>query len=410
MNVIRQRLGPADPGPGSGAKRIPFLLLWMTGLITTILVALPYVYITGTPMFGRRTHNETVRIRRKLQKPKVLIPPSKWYKRAYRPVSLKFNLNLQARASPLFSKLPPEIRNMIYDEVLGVGQLTHIKSLPEFEEYRDDKGRKHIPLKRITHALCSRVGYRYCECFGWKPKSCSDCHPEEEWYGVQQQPPSASDEAVRAGHDYEAGATPSPELRNIFDKRIGIPLLQTCRQIHAEAVALLYTARTFTVYNLWDLIDFSTVILPDRLAMIQSLDLQWRYYDHAYPRFNNQRYKPGPYDDATWSEFWEVISTKMTGLRELKASLNVAMYHDHLSLNEWVGPMLALRTLRVCSLQLEGKTTALHSRPWDPVPFEREVGDILEKKLEEHMTGLSDFSEDPLYNVVSLDSYEGGLW
>ena len=65
-------------------------------------------------------------------------------------------------------------------------------------------------------------------------------------------------------------------------ERIGLALLQTCRQTYSEAIPILYGTNTFAAHNLWDLIDFSRAILPGRLAMVSSLDVKWLYYDFPF--------------------------------------------------------------------------------------------------------------------------------
>ena len=84
-----------------------------------------------------------------------------------------------------------------------------------------------------------------------------------------------------------------------------IALLQTCRQTHAEAIPILYGTNTFAVRNLWELIVFSRAILPDRLAMVRSLDVKWLYYNLPLVPLRSTSFwdmperKWPPYDDGT---------------------------------------------------------------------------------------------------------------
>lgn len=70
--------------------------------------------------------------------------------------------------------------------------------------------------------------------------------------------------------------------------------------------------------------------------MVTSLDVKWLYYEFSFVHLDSTSIigsperKRMPYDDGTWVEFWELVATEMPGLQELRASVDVRIYADHL--------------------------------------------------------------------------------
>ena len=133
--------------------------------------------------------------------------------------------------------------------------------------------------------------------------------------------------------------------------------------------------------------------------IVRRLEIMWLYYDF-YPgsletqRFYRERSRWPPYDDGTWVEFWDVVATKMPGLLELRASLDVRLYSDHQSADVWMKPMLEVHRLRSCKIELKDCDEGdwyQREGPWERAP------DVmcLERKLEDHMCGRALFTARP---------------
>lgn len=362
----------------SGILHVPLILLFL-------LITVPYSYLVGAgPITVMRLHpSDRARVRREKEQPTPLLQPPRWYQRRpwfrphLRPVPLSFDPTRNTQ-SPLLT-LPAELRMQIFTAVLG-GSIIHLDSTPLGKERREPLfGAKIIPRKRVTHTRCSRVDGQYCRCFGWhtfqRVRASGDVDMVDQVWGYDR--------------------------RRARTERIGVALLQTCRQTHAEAIPILYGTNTFAVRELWDLIDFSRAILLDRLAMVTSLDVKWLYYEFPFGPVGTASFwtSPGnspepkwpPYDDGTWVDFWELVATEMPRLQELRASVDVRIYGDHLSVEGWVAPMLKVSGLRSCALELRDRDAggwALSEGPWERA----EEVSALERRLEDHMCGRAELT------------------
>lgn len=101
--------------------------------------------------------------------------------------------------------------------------------------------------------------------------------------------------------------------------------------------------------------------------------------------------KEPPYDDGTWAKFWALVATEMPGLQELRASVDVRIYEDHLLVEGWVMPILAVRQLRSCVVEVRDREEGgwgLSEGPWDRAVEVR----ALERRLEDHMCGRAEFT------------------
>ncbi|TVY91345.1 hypothetical protein LAWI1_G003657 [Lachnellula willkommii] len=102
-------------------------------------------------------------------------------------------------------------------------------------------------------------------------------------------------------------------------------LLQTCRQIYAEASTRVYTQNTFHFQNHNDFLAFAHAINPIFLSRITSLTFDLNSillvggtpYDHQCPRFTIY-WTDGV--EAQWSHVWSIIAA-MDNLTELKVFL-----------------------------------------------------------------------------------------
>ena len=129
--------------------------------------------------------------------------------------------------------------------------------------------------------------------------------------------------------------------------------------------------------------------------MVTHLQIKWLYYDYTSPALRQQRWecverKQSPYDDQTWRDFWDVVSRRMSGLQDLKASLDVTIYNDHLCLREWLEPLLAVHGLRRCAIELKDSAYDTWGKSEGPWERPQEVM-CLERRLEDHMCGKATF-------------------
>ncbi|KUJ23845.1 uncharacterized protein LY89DRAFT_776072 [Mollisia scopiformis] len=102
-------------------------------------------------------------------------------------------------------------------------------------------------------------------------------------------------------------------------------LLQTCRQIYAEAITSIYTQNTFQFQNHNDFLAFAHAINPISLSQITSLTFDLNSilrvggdpYDHQAPRFTII-WVDGV--EAQWPHVWSIIAA-MDNLMELNVFL-----------------------------------------------------------------------------------------
>lgn len=130
---------------------------------------------------------------------------------------------------------------------------------------------------------------------------------------------------------YHADGEPCPRNR--------LSLLQTCRQIYVEAAPVLYSTNTFVILgqnNTPGFCDFSRSIRKDRLDLITSMyiNCQAMYLEDVFIQ--------------DWRQMWEILATKMPGLKVLKVRL-IKNFTPPLELaleKDWVRPMLKVRGLK----------------------------------------------------------------
>jgi hypothetical protein len=219
--------------------------------------------------------------------------------------------SIHPQTCALLTRLPVELRIMIYEEVLG-HSILHVVSLPgRMGVYKcpipypadSDYRRTCIPLKRTF----STDGVRH----PFLPASMGELYPKRS-FPISQ-----------------------------------LPLLQTCRQIYVEAIDILYSTNTFDFEHPEYFIWFVRTIRPSKLATISSLQIMWH---------------PATYDLRQWSDMCAIISTQMLGLKYLSVwlsdwDLDQAPQQDRL-----VAPLLWVRGLREFNLHVGKYARDLLSR------------------------------------------------
>lgn len=156
----------------------------------------------------------------------------------------------------------------------------------------------------------------------------------------------------------------------------GLALLQTCRQVYRECIGLLYTTNVFDVNHPQTLLFLARTILPQRLAMIRTLQVSFPGVGlpRGYASINDPRLQE-PDGIDTWVEMCNIISTQMTGLRSL--TLGFERVHPF----NWNGDMedvpredVAMLCQHLCALRgLQQFDIRIYPASWDVSEFAEEL-------------------------------------
>ncbi|KAL4924139.1 uncharacterized protein BDV17DRAFT_275315 [Aspergillus undulatus] len=168
----------------------------------------------------RRQSALSTRTQSQSQQPKQSQPDSK----------LIWEAQLQ---SSLLAKLSPELRVMIWEQVLG-GMRIHIIQ-------RSDR--------RMGHVICPAVG------------SCDICRAGLPLPGYSKSSCSEADSQLNG--------------------LLALPLV--CKQIYSESIHLLYTLNTFEFSNTWSLTYLCLTIPSDFWDAIRAVELSWAFPGHWLP-------------------------------------------------------------------------------------------------------------------------------
>ncbi|KAL3445431.1 hypothetical protein BJX65DRAFT_309897 [Aspergillus insuetus] len=180
--------------------------------------------------------------------------------------------------SILFRKLPLEARELIY----------------QYTSYFSDKVESSISGKGLdVHVFSHARKLVWRRCSGIDGIGCSP-------------------------HCYRKFYAHTPRSANL------LAVVLTCRRI--EAINILYSHNTFAFRNLSTITSFTSIVLPQRLSCIRSLRLEWVFcdYEFDYPYGTSAAYSEmveKPFDQR-WDALWEVLTTRMRGLRKLHVRLH----------------------------------------------------------------------------------------
>lgn len=144
---------------------------------------------------------------------------------------------LDQSQSPLFSKLPLELRQLIWSAAIG-GHLFHVKC---------DKGER---IKLVAIECTQDTGRE----LNTRDHACWRLHQDFDSAEGQH--------GVAVPHH-------SVLLLNL------LPLLQTCRMIYTEAVPILYSENAFDFRGLETIVQLDKKVLPRRLAQIRTVNTTW---------------------------------------------------------------------------------------------------------------------------------------
>ncbi|KAF2456611.1 hypothetical protein BDY21DRAFT_347694 [Lineolata rhizophorae] len=191
--------------------------------------------------------------------------------------------------SPLFSRLPKEVRLLIYEHALGSRDVW-------------------------THVMCKPKGLRHARCFddemriGWQHACWGHCWPDGSFRGPSSRAPGKADRSL-------------------------VALLQTSRLVYSEAIDILYTSNRFHIRQNRVLVYLSQSILPSRFHAIRHLHLTTVFallHEQLSQLLRHQVFVDDwwgdwpPDDPCTWTRFCALVGS-MRGLRVLRIELTLGL-------------------------------------------------------------------------------------
>ncbi|KAK4467179.1 hypothetical protein QBC42DRAFT_292898 [Cladorrhinum samala] len=219
-------------------------------------------------------------------------------------------------SSPLFSRLPPELRTAIYEDVFG-GQRVH--------------------LDFMTHPIrADKVGNR------------------KRWrHGVCEQHVSVSfNELIRRPHHCLM-----PGRRRVLD----IAFIFSCRRAFDEGIHVLYQSNVFFIINTGsrrrpaDDIRSLQAKMPKNWPLLRSLQIKWEVA--AFDR-NHANMVPHIWGREGYEALWDALA-EMPALAQLRIALMLPRYSSPAGLTSsaelrtlYLGPIKRLTNVRSCEVIL----------------------------------------------------------
>ncbi|KAL2794247.1 hypothetical protein BJX66DRAFT_203326 [Aspergillus keveii] len=205
-------------------------------------------------------------------------------------------------ASPFLTKLPLEIRLMIYEYAFG-DAVVHLVQLK-------DKIR-HVRCENTTSSLD-------------KNRRCCPSTPAR-WREQENSPATTSVPKNTSINTSMLYPHTHPALPSSLSNSPAA-LLRTCRTIYAEAADILYTSSTFDVDDLTTFIAFTLSISPQRLHSIKRLAIQWT---PVWQPMAGEEHKSSIYshthNDKLWALFWARVAA-LDGLEDLTLSIDLGRF------------------------------------------------------------------------------------
>ncbi|KAL3485446.1 hypothetical protein BJX62DRAFT_242944 [Aspergillus germanicus] len=273
------------------------------------------------PVIEYRERRTRLSFRPRLRR--ALTPPPPSSSLALRRGSGRSDMQLEMQTESGFFKLPIELRQIVYCEVLCVSSI-HLH--------------KYDGIAKVHGGLCTGTQ-----------------RVRNLWLGYDRAPPDHY--MVRSGHMVQ------PYLYQPEPAHPGIGLLRVCRRIYSEAINILYEQNTFSL-NVHALNALPRTIIPTRLASIRTL--------RVYVSITTA------HDRAKWIHASQILK-KLSALRSLHASFARI---DHptdgspkIKLRDGFALVKPLLDLRVPDFVVEVPQSAIsdglvvRDPPWADTPF-----------------------------------------
>ncbi|KAL2847533.1 hypothetical protein BJY01DRAFT_246760 [Aspergillus pseudoustus] len=218
-------------------------------------------------------------------------------------------MNVQSK---FLHRLPLEIRRQIYRHVLGQGTVHFLKE----KEY---------------------MFYVFCG-------ACEAAHSTHECRAVRRALSPLRYWGMALDNIAEFGWG-NPYLAQDIVSRGEVSLLRVNRQVHAEALPVLYAGVTFQPDTLATWVRFAEVLGEQRLALVRSLRVCWEVGPTQDP-------------DGVYKSFWALVATRMPGLLDLEARISRSSQPLPSDLDfAWFRPLLDVRGIRTFTLTASNDVT-----------------------------------------------------
>lgn len=267
---------------------------------------------------------------------------------------------IQQTKSPLFTRLPPEIRAIIWEYVFDADTIHLVTIKDKVRHVRcccSSRSSTSSPDKSLTH-------HRHCcptTLARWRnlaPPSSSPSSQNQQTQTLLLYPHTHPSLPATLSN-----STPS--------------LLRTCHLIHTETSHLLYKNTTFDIDDLYTFIAFTQSLSPTALSHIRSLTLHWT---PIWTPLSGQDHKSSIYahthSDELWLHFWARVAA-LPGLREVKLVIDLGAFTGRVMPDEgvvlggsgnriplvlgeaWTVPLLAVRGLGVFEMVVTARCDEL---------------------------------------------------
>ncbi|CEJ59147.1 hypothetical protein PMG11_07782 [Penicillium brasilianum] len=223
------------------------------------------------------------------------------------PSSTAFSPTTIPQTSPLLTRLPPEIRAIIWSYVFGSDTL-HLVTIKNKVRHVRCTASSSSPSSLTNHRTCcptTRARWRLAPSPSTStstPTSTSTTCPTTLLYP----------------HTH-------PSLPTTLSSS-SPSLLRTCRSIYTETRTTLYKASTFDVDDLYTFIAFTQSLPPHALLSITRLTIQWTPIwtplsgaDHKHSIYAHT------HSDALWLQFWARVAS-LPALREVRLSIDLGSF------------------------------------------------------------------------------------
>ncbi|KAL6886365.1 hypothetical protein HDV57DRAFT_387809 [Trichoderma longibrachiatum] len=251
--------------------------------------------------------------------------------------------------SPFFTRLPLEIRRKILVEAFGA-QTVHMDliydhpvlqppflqdpSMSSSSEEEEERAGRRRDARRAHGNLNVRLGTGVCDArnlrlddsrpkeWAWRSSVCHRNPPGRCRPGDEVQP---AEDYCRFGQSpwhltcrHWPGEFPTKCLIGAMG------WLCSCRQAYMEGIDVLYATNTFHTASKEMILSLPSVLLPQRLASIASVELVWDFA--PFPSIHPEVVKPPLSDMASFRLFLDAVPATFPAARKLHISLQGRLY------------------------------------------------------------------------------------